>query len=353
MGDSSIVELRHRLSLRELVQYRSTEGADEPWDQSPAGSDASLRRFLIARKGNVDAAEEMFAAHLQWRSRAFPLRREGAVASILNERKRLLRLSTDSQGRPVIMVNFLWGYFLEDFTALDCVKASILFLEHELAAAEAAGAHEALVLCYGGPPPVEYGIAIAAILAANYPERTKCAVIYPVPPLIARSVRLFIWFLDEGTRSKVHILHKQREMLALLSLQVADLPEPCRGGLREVQKQLTPEHGKRINSLLWQGVTGGGRSEAQEVQESIIAPRSAEGTSEEESESPFSSWSESLFCCGPRPRTLARTVTNAVPRQHPACAGTITTKPVSPSYRLKLLPIFVLLLALLSMWRGC
>lgn len=294
---AAVVELRRRLVSHDLVPYRFLDGKDMDWRGSPAGTDASLRRFLVARKGDVAAAEHMFAAHLDWRSRAFPMDRGSVVQDILEEKRRFIRLGTDSDGRPVICCDFLWGFFLEGVSAEDCIRAALIFLEGELALADAAGIHQARVLCYGGPPPLEFAATISAILSTNYPERTCVAVIYPVPPMIARTVRLFLWFLDEGTKSKVRIEHKESDILSLLQISIEDLPLRMRGGLKEVDRQLTKENHSRINALLWRGVTGGGRAEAADIQRRLVQRHDLDRQAAAKSRSKASQSGSSWFSC--------------------------------------------------------
>merc|ERR1719375_1391701 len=99
------------------------------------------------------------------------------------------------------MINFCWGYFIEGVSELDCLRATLIFVEQEIAAAAKEGAEQARILSFGGPPPLAYAAALAAILEANYPERLHKAVIYPVPRWLARFVRAMLWFLDPNTNA--------------------------------------------------------------------------------------------------------------------------------------------------------
>lgn len=104
-------ELRSSLVREQLPAYRTVDGDDYPWQSSPASTDASLRRFVTARKGDVAAAKKQFMENLAWRKRIFPIPRQGMVAQLLDEEVRFRSLSRDTDNCPVLLVNFLFGDF--------------------------------------------------------------------------------------------------------------------------------------------------------------------------------------------------------------------------------------------------
>ena len=107
----SVQELRNELLREQLPAYRTVDGEDYPWQSSPASTDASLGRFVTARKGDLKAAKKQFMENLAWRKRIFPIPRQGMVAQLLDEEVRFRNLPRDTDGCPVLLVNFLFGEF--------------------------------------------------------------------------------------------------------------------------------------------------------------------------------------------------------------------------------------------------
>lgn len=309
LGDGArgdpLVEFRRRLRASEIHQYRFLDGTEVAWEESPAGTDASLQRFLRARKGDYEKAEKMFVSHLLWRRRVFPIVRSGCVAEILADGRRLGSIGMNSDGLPVLLINFLWGYFLEErASALDCLRAVLVFMEEEITIAEAKEVHQAIVVSYGGPPPLDFCAALVAILEANYPERLYRGIIYPVPRMVTRFVRAMLWFVDEGTRRKLQIEWNEEAFLKLAGLRQEQLPEVLCGGLAGAERQMKPDSKSRMNSLLRAGITGG-RGSALRLQQQLEAlpglplavrrPPSARAPEEEPRAAPgLSRW---LCCC--------------------------------------------------------
>eukprot|EP00929_Paragymnodinium_shiwhaense_P048364 TRINITY_DN24463_c0_g1_i1.p1 TRINITY_DN24463_c0_g1~~TRINITY_DN24463_c0_g1_i1.p1 ORF type:complete len:374 (+),score=46.69 TRINITY_DN24463_c0_g1_i1:70-1191(+) len=273
-----LAKLRYALERRtDLEPYRFLDGAEATWKNSPAGTDASLRRFLVARKGDIAKAEAMIEDNLRWRRRVFPIFTIGdgsAADKILRDGRRFQRIGFNQDGLPVVCLNFQWGYFLEGVSALDCLKATLVFLEQEVSALEAHGNNQAVCICYGGPPPLDYAAALAALLEANYPERLARAVIYPVPMMVVRFVRMMLWFIDKNTRDKVTVEGDEQVLLRFVKTDVASLPDWIRGGLRTADRQMRPESQARMGKLMREGIYGTkGKAEQLQLQLLQKSPR--------------------------------------------------------------------------------
>jgi len=244
----AVRELRARLrAAPDVPPYRALDGAEASWEASPAGTETSLRRFLAARKGDVDKAMAMYTDCLAWRRRA----------EILADGRRFRRIATGSDGVPVIMIEFLWGYFLEGATAFDCLRATLVFVEQEIARGEQAGAPQFCIISYGGPPPIEYAAALGMVLTKNYPERLQRAVIYPVPRLGARLTRLFLWFADRDTREKIAIHWDEDAFLDFVRLRHENVPQRLWGGVDGSKKWFMPDSQTRIARAMRSGLAGG------------------------------------------------------------------------------------------------
>eukprot|EP00928_Gymnodinium_smaydae_P071780 TRINITY_DN55269_c0_g1_i1.p1 TRINITY_DN55269_c0_g1~~TRINITY_DN55269_c0_g1_i1.p1 ORF type:complete len:396 (+),score=56.36 TRINITY_DN55269_c0_g1_i1:71-1189(+) len=296
MSDFSadIHAFRNRLASQQLEPYRFLDGSEVSWQSSPAGTDRSLQRFLIARKGDVERAEQMFADSLRWRRRVFPIEREGAVAAILDDGRRFSNIGLNADGMQVLMVDFLWGYFNDGFSSLDCLRASLYFIESEITEAEKLGISQAYIICYGGPPPLDYAAALAATLEANYPERLARAVIYPPPRVVAKLVRMMLWFLDKDTNAKVKIEWDEAGLLQLMAIELPQLPAFMRGGLRAAELQHRPDSKTRMSRLVRDGLYGG-TGAARELQKKLLntTPRRMV----QAASSPTFQWDSMFSCC--------------------------------------------------------
>mmetsp|Transcript_24736 Transcript_24736/g.53793 ORF Transcript_24736/g.53793 Transcript_24736/m.53793 type:complete len:407 (-) Transcript_24736:294-1514(-) len=265
---SSVFELRQRLQKRRLHPYRSLDGTEAPWEESDAGTDMSLRRFLVAQKLDVVKAEDMFAKHLVWRRRVFPIERSGAVEKILNHGKRLRRIGRTADNLPVIVMDFLWGYFLEGVCAADCLRATLYFVETELRDDVST---QCVVVTYGGCPPLDYAAALASMMQANYPERLSRAAVYPIPRVMAAIGRTVLGMLDPGVAAKVQLHYEENAFLEFLKFSHEELPPNMQGGLQGAEKQFAPDSQARMNKTLRWGLLAGPRAGAR-LRDSLQRP---------------------------------------------------------------------------------
>jgi len=270
---SKLASLRHKLAATNLPPYRLLDGREKAWQDSSAGTDHSLERFLRARKGDVQKAETMFTEHLIWRRRCFPIHREGTVAQILDEKNRFQVVCSSGDGRTVLMMHFQWGYFYRDgVKAEDCLRAALWFAETEIVKTEEAGAHDAYILLYGGPPPLDFAMPLQKIMEANYPERLYRAVIYPVPTMVARVVKMMCWFLDKDTANKLSIEASEEVLLKIMDIRVEQLPAFVRGGLAVTEGQMERDSPQRMTSILREAIFGGKKGAVEEVMNNILRP---------------------------------------------------------------------------------
>ena len=303
----SVRHLRSELSAERLPPYRTVDGDEHPWQKSPAGTDATLYRFVVARKGDVLAAKKQFIENLHWRSRVFPIPREGLTARLLDEDIRFRSLRRDTDGCPVLLVNFLFGEFeTNDIPQVALVLASIRFFEETIDAMEEHGVHQMCTIVFGSPPPVAWAHVMVKVFQNNYPERLKSAVVYPVPSSFVSLVRQVMWFVDENTRSKVDMETDEWPLLRRFGYRSEDLPSEIRGGYIGVGERWKPDR-RKILGLAYSFLLPHGRQVAN-LEEDLY--RCARKASAAPSPSPRNEtdllsetdWSTWLFaCCLQRP----------------------------------------------------
>lgn len=299
--------LRQRLLAQDLPPYRSVDGEESPWHRSPAGTDASLQRFLVARKGDVVAAMNMFMAHLEWRRQIFPIPREGRTAQLLDEGRRFSHLRTDAEGCPVLLINFLFGHFVTDeVSEVEVSLASVRFFEDSLSSLEAQGKSKLCCIAFGCPPPVAWSQVMVKIFQNNYPERLKLAIVYPIPPKLVMLCRKVMWFLDENTRSKIDMESDEEPLLKRFGYQSQDLQEGMRGGCDGVGAYWKPD-ARKLLGMAYNFLLPHGRQVA-ELERSLFqaASSKASAPSKQQHEKPeehsSASWTDLLFaCCMVRP----------------------------------------------------
>ena len=301
-----VEQLRADLCAEELPSYRTADGDDYPWQKSPAGTDATLQRFILARKGDVSAAKKQFIENLQWRARIFPIPRDGLVARLLDEEVRFRSLRRDTDGCPVLLVNFLFGEFeTPEVSQVALVMASIRFFEDVIDSMEERGVHQICAIVFGSPPPVAWAHVMVKVFQNNYPERLKVAVVYPVPSSFVSLVRQIMWFVDENTRSKVDFETDEQPLLCRFGCRSEDLPLEIQGGYIGVGERWKPDR-SRILRLAYSFLLPHGQQVAKLEQELFRAARKASESvpspSNEREVSMEADWSSWLFaCCLQRP----------------------------------------------------
>lgn len=197
-------------------------------------SDATLRRFCVAREWEEAQIVEMLQAHLKWRKETLPMERTPAIERVLESgRIRVLRKGKT----PIMVTDFLWGEFLldENITAEDIIAAQICLTEEVLAEADAASAEDEpaqyIAVTTGGPPPVPFIKQIAPIFEGNYPERCCSGIIYPIPRWLSYVAWAILKLVPERTQKKFVLLSEEAEFCEKTGLSPDELPEDLKGGI--------------------------------------------------------------------------------------------------------------------------
>jgi len=170
-------------------------------------------------------------------------------------------MGTSAEGLPVIKQDLMWGRFVtERYSALDCIRAYLLFLEENVIMAPTFLERQIVVVSYGGFCPVDWGKALVAILQDNYPERLVRAVIWPVPGFLAKTVRAFVHLLAaKETSAKISIETDESRMLLHTKMEASQLPDYMEGGIGAIVERDRPDP-KLIKKLVLDGFMGRGRN---------------------------------------------------------------------------------------------
>lgn len=269
-----------------------------PDDMLVAGSQAAaLRRFLVAKKWDVDAAAAQLGATIAWRATHVP----PALASPPTERLALVRklfpsnplLGISKSGHPVSLACLCVsdpGVVAKEITASDLVSdfvvraewySSVVFQDASAKAGSVIDKEVALVdisgLGLSHRPLLSLFKEFNATSGAFFPERTAHIVVLNAPRAFSVLWSLAKVFVDPRTARKVAICSDGAAQLAALSehLHEADIParyggvriEPALGGssddeTRAVFAQMDEWLASRAHQKPTGGVGGGDAARA-------------------------------------------------------------------------------------------
>jgi hypothetical protein len=165
-------------------------------------------RYLVARKGNVQAASDMLEKCDAWRAANFPLKR--SLLKDVYKSKVMFYHGTARDGTPVIY--FRGGLYDKNLASAEvhCLGAAHCIDE---ALARATTINVTVLVdtstVEGGinaPADMNFIKAFVAVLSDNYPERLKRLVLYPFPWWGRTIWSMVSVFLDKRTQEKVVLL---------------------------------------------------------------------------------------------------------------------------------------------------
>eukprot|EP00746_Dinoflagellata_sp_MGD_P050700 gnl/MRDRNA2_/MRDRNA2_22696_c0_seq1.p1 gnl/MRDRNA2_/MRDRNA2_22696_c0~~gnl/MRDRNA2_/MRDRNA2_22696_c0_seq1.p1 ORF type:complete len:338 (+),score=37.30 gnl/MRDRNA2_/MRDRNA2_22696_c0_seq1:86-1099(+) len=258
--EASVHDLHARLSRANPPCYRFLNGIEVPALESPACSMRSLSRFLTARKGDMPAAELMLLEHLHWRRRVFPIEITDSVKRIIDGVQdswgiHFQFVGLDSEGDRIFMINHRWGNFdAPEFPIIDILRAGLVYWEEQFEAVEASGRQKICCISFGGPPPIDFAMALLNILEQNYPERLKRAVLYPIPPLLKPLVGTCLLLVNTVTRDKIRVISEEHELVLAAKMETEQMPSIIRGGYDVIMKRFNPDM-KKHDAIIWETLT--------------------------------------------------------------------------------------------------
>jgi hypothetical protein len=185
-----------------------------------------LKRFYKARGCLLDDAAAMYEAHLEWRrTQGAPQRMADASRAVPQKYVRCTGTARD--GSPLILIQ--GARYALDIQPEEYVLACAQLLDSVLPPTDA---RKATVLIDVRPVEgwpnvpatkmVPFFTQAASILSANFPERAKRIIVYPMPSFVRSLWWLVSGLLDPETKDKFVILSG-----------AADVGSPCPEELRE------------------------------------------------------------------------------------------------------------------------
>ena len=148
-------------------------------DKFPGFSDEDYARFLIARDGIIEKAEEMLKAHVAWRASNLPIYKESCLGEIL--KGKVYVHGTDKEGHPLVhfrpKLNDADTRDVEEMGRMALWWCEVIFKQIPPSFSKAT----LLVNRTGGESnaDVPFIRLLAGVFQANHPERLYKAVIYP------------------------------------------------------------------------------------------------------------------------------------------------------------------------------
>ena len=177
-------------------------------------TDAERKRFLTARQDDEAAAREMLTAHIAWRKASLPLPASAKtlgwglpnMASVLADSHRC------RAGCRILLVH--GAMYDSEAGSHDDYALGFAALFDQYLARDSDEKVTVLVDVRGGdgwPNPRPWSAlpwlrVLARVLSANFPERLKRLVLFPVPWVASTAWTAASAFIDENTAAKVQLL---------------------------------------------------------------------------------------------------------------------------------------------------
>eukprot|EP01039_Chlorochromonas_danica_P010323 gene10323-11426_t len=183
--------------------------AKELHSKYPQLSRPDIVRFLVARKGQIKAAEEMIVKYLQWRGSKFPLQKANVLNAFLTQC--FFPYGRAKDGSPVV---YMRGglYDSNKATPEQYVLAAAYTIDWSLK--QHPGEVNVTVIVHtvnipGGPnqsADMNFIKLFSQVLSDNYPERLKRLVLFPFPWYGRAIWGVVKVFVDKRTQDKVLLL---------------------------------------------------------------------------------------------------------------------------------------------------
>lgn len=185
------------------------EAAKELHKKFPNLSKSDIVRFLVARKGDVEAATEMLNKYLDWRNLNFPVTKEKIAKAL--ETKCFFPYGQAVDGSPVV---YMRGGLYDNTraTAEQFTLAAAYTIEHSLKQypdqlSVTVVVHTSHVAEGPNAPADTHFIKLfIQVLSDNFPERLRRLVIFPFPWYGRAIWSVLKVFVDKRTQDKVLLL---------------------------------------------------------------------------------------------------------------------------------------------------
>jgi hypothetical protein len=188
-----------------LKAFKAEIKAGEPGRHvSNESEDEMIRRFLVARKWDVDKALDMWRKCNQWRAGFFPL-------PATTKQQYFTRCGNDKNNNPCLL---WWGSKYGDPKAHGGIANTLVrvveVLEQALSSIDPNSQSKrfTIILFIDQGSVFDAGLIkqVCGVLMNNYPERLSKAVIFPGTKLATSLWSICRTFLDSATREKVVVI---------------------------------------------------------------------------------------------------------------------------------------------------
>eukprot|EP01041_Mallomonas_annulata_P004387 gene4387-8735_t len=212
-----------------------TEAMNQMLSKFPTADINDLERFLIARKGNVSHAADMYSKCSLWRSKHFPVTRsmvENAfrcncmfVHGVARNGTPVLlfRNATYDKSKASSQEFVLAAAYCMNMALSRAPRTKVTVLIHTAASPG----------CVNGPADTAFIKAFITVMADNFPESLSKMIIYPFPWMAHVIWSMVKVFIDAKTRSKVQLISgSSREIICrelFTYVEEDQIPESCWG----------------------------------------------------------------------------------------------------------------------------
>eukprot|EP00191_Tetraselmis_sp_GSL018_P005163 CAMPEP_0177619882 /NCGR_PEP_ID=MMETSP0419_2-20121207/26545_1 /TAXON_ID=582737 /ORGANISM="Tetraselmis sp., Strain GSL018" /LENGTH=263 /DNA_ID=CAMNT_0019119275 /DNA_START=224 /DNA_END=1012 /DNA_ORIENTATION=+ len=221
-------------SLKERINDSLESEAASSWL-----SDITLLRYLRARGGDVERAEQMLRKTFAWRSTTRPEQiRWEDVEQESRTGKLFILKHPDKSGRPVLVMRPR----NENSSNHDSQIRNLIFMMETVSflADESGSVQITLLLDFEGyslsnAPALKTSRETLSILQNHYPERMSKALLFRAPGIFNLFWKAISPFIDPVTYKKIHFVDKKpaKEQEIMASHFHLDLLEPALGGSGE------------------------------------------------------------------------------------------------------------------------
>lgn len=194
--------------LESLVQGEELDMCRKFYERVPDARPDQIVRFLRAREGDLDNAEQFLKTHLSWRKTNLPVEITPEVRTELEKLKYAV-YGRDKDGRVVVVVRvrLMGKHTYDDLSNVE--KACIVFAEYLEHVLDPLGQ---LTVLYSRVDAGRKNFdldnvkLIATLFQDNYPERLYRAYVAPVGIFLRSAWHLIQVFLDPDTKAKLSLV---------------------------------------------------------------------------------------------------------------------------------------------------
>ena len=200
-------------AVTKLRASLSDEDASDPWL-----TDETLMRYIVARRGKIDAAKKMLQSTLAWRKKTFTF--AGPVCELCCKEWTthcFLPIGLSQEGCPVLFGSVPRNNFEFDNDPDLAVKHFAHTLEKVFSVPSSA-AQFIWIFDFAGyglshAMMIKASLGYASVFSNHFPERLFRVVLLNPPAVFGMCLSMVTPFLDERTHAKIVTLHTSPEQV--------------------------------------------------------------------------------------------------------------------------------------------